>query len=745
MGHDTTMNLRSLAAAGLFARKSLVKAAVLSLMMVFGTVQAETQNKITALSVTEAGSGTTVIKVELAEPLANSPAGFTINTPPRIALDFPNTENGLGRSAQDFSSGDLRSANIVQAGSRTRLVVNLNQMLSYDTRIEGNSVLITLHAKAADQISTTSRFADARQGAQKHTLNNVDFRRGKNGEGRIQVDLSDSGVGIDIHRQGTKLIVDFLKTNLPRNLQRKLDVVDFATPVQMLDTYTQGDNIRMVIEPKGIWEHAAYQTDNKFIIEVKPLVEDPNKLVKGAQTGYAGEKLTLNFQDISVREALNVIADFTELNMVISDSVTGNLTLRLKDVPWDQALAIILQSRGLDMRKNGNVIQVAPVGEFAKTEKDDLTAKQDITEVEELRTESFQLGYTTAAAAAQLLNGVSTLAAPAGGVAAVAAPVAAPIAGAPATPRILSKRGSAMADARTNTLFVKDIPSRLDDVRKLLKLIDVPVRQVMIEARFVSAGDSFARTLGGKLGGGAATPVVIAPTVPAGITPAILNGANFPVTSALSNAGNLTTLGRGVAGMSNVNLPAAAGGAGGILLSMFNASATKVLTLELTASETDGITKNIASPKVVTADKTKASIKSGVEIPYTIAGAVGLPPTTAFKTAALSLDVTPHITPDNNINMTLVASQDTVGALYAGVPSINSKMVSTEVLVENGGTVVVGGVFTQDIADTVNKVPLLGDIPVLGWMFKNKVKSDAKNELLIFITPKIMQDSLNIH
>jgi type IV pilus assembly protein PilQ len=392
MGQEMTMNLRSSDLGGQFRWNALVKGALLGMLVFFGVAQAATQNKITALSVTEAGA-VTVIKVELAEPLASAPAGFSISSPARIALDFPDTANGMGRSVQNFSAGDLRSANIVQAGSRTRLVINLNQMLAYDTRLDGKNVLITLHGKTASQMVTTSRFAEAAQGVQKHTLNGVDFRRGKNGEGRIQVDLSDPGVGIDIHRQGTKLIVEFLKTNLPRNLQRKLDVMDFATPVQNVDTFAQGDNIRMVIEPKGTWEHAAYQTDNKFIIEVKPVIEDPSKLGKGTGN-YTGEKLTLNFQDISVREALNVIADFTELNMVISDSVTGNLTLRLKDVPWDQALDIILQSRGLAMRKNGNVIQVAPIGELAASEKNDLSARQEISELEELHTESDSCGCT---------------------------------------------------------------------------------------------------------------------------------------------------------------------------------------------------------------------------------------------------------------------------------------------------------------------------------------------------------------
>jgi type IV pilus assembly protein PilQ len=675
---------------------------MLGLLIAFGLcggaqAQADAQNSITALNVSSTGDGTTVIKVELAQPLANVPAGFTINTPPRIALDFPNTANGLGKSVQDFSEGDLRSANIVQAGNRTRLVINLNQMLTYDTKIDGNNLLITLQGKAADRVAagSTSRFAEAKQDTQKHTLRDVDFRRGKNGEGRIQVDLSDPGIGIDIRQQGTTLIVDFLKTALPRNLQRKLDVVDFATPVQGVDTFVQGDNVRMVIEPKGLWEHSAYQTDNKFIVEVKPLADDPNKLVKGNQIGYAGEKLTLNFQKIDVREALNVIADFTELNMVISDTVSGNLTLRLKDVPWDQALDIILQSRGLDMRKNGNVIQVAPREEIAAKEKINLAARQEISDLEELRTESFQLSYQTVTEMIKLLTD-------------------------PKQP-ILSKRGSAVSDPRTGTIFVQDTPSRLEEVRKIIKQVDVPVRQVLIEARFVSAGDQFNRTLGGKLG-------YTGPAVAAGTGFSV--GANTPTaTRALIQP--------------NVNLPGATSGTGGLTLSLFNPLATKVLTLELTASELDGRTKNIASPRVVTKDKVAATISAGTQVPYqqaTSSGATSI----AFKDATLSLNVTPQITPDDHINMQLTANQDTVGTIYSGVPSINTKKVSTEVLVENGGTVVIGGVFTQDISDNTEKVPLLGDVPVVGWLFKNNVKVDNKSELLIFITPKIMKDEMNL-
>ena len=666
--------------------------------------QADTQNSITALGISSTGSGKTIIKVELTQPLANSPAGFTINTPPRIAFDFPNTANGLGKSMQDFSEGDLRSANIVQSGNRTRLVINLNQMLNYDTRIDGNNVLITLQGKPAGSVasSETSRFSEAKSGAQKsgaqkHTLRDIDFRRGKNGEGRVQVDLSDAGIGIDIRQQGTTLIVDFLKTGLPRNLQRKLDVVDFATPVQGVDTFAQGDNVRMVIEPKGSWEHAAYQTDNQFIVEVKPLAEDPNKLVKGAQTGYAGEKLTLNFQKIDVREALNVIADFTELNMVISDTVSGNLTLRLKDVPWDQALDIILQSRGLDMRKNGNVIQVAPRDEIAAKEKINLAARQEISELEELRTESFQLSYQSVAEMIKLLTD-------------------------PKQP-IMSKRGSAVSDLRTSTIFVQDTPSRLGEVRKMIKQIDVPVRQVMIEARFVSATDDFTQSVGAKLGY---------------TGEAVAAGAGFSVGGNTPTATRATVKTAG----SNVNLPATSI----MALSLFNPAATKILNLELAASEADGTSKNIASPRVVTKDRVAATIASGTQIPYQQASSSGAT-TTAFISATLSLGVTPQITPDDHINMVVNATQNSPGANLGGgsVPSITTKTVTTEVMVENGGTVVIGGVFTQDISDATNKVPLLGDVPVVGWLFKSNVKSDKKTEMLIFITPKIVQDALNLH
>jgi len=672
-----------------------------------GQAGADTQNSITALGVSSVGGGATVIKVELSQPLANPPAGFTINTPPRIAFDFPNTANGLGKSVQDFTEGDLRSANIVQAGGRTRLVVNLNQMLSYDTKVDGNNVLITLHARLKDSAATSSvsRFAEASPDVQKHTLRDIDFHRGKNGEGRIQVDLSDPGIGIDIRQQGTTLIVDFLKTGLPRNLQRKLDVIDFATPVQGVDTFALGDNVRMVIEPRGQWEQAAYQTDNKFIIEIKPVVEDPNKLVKGAKPGYAGEKLTLNFQKIDVREALNVIADFTELNIVISDTVKGNLTLRLKDVPWDQAFDIILQSKGLDMRKSGNVIQVAPRDEIAAKEKIELSSRQEIADLEEVRTESYQLSYQTGAAVVTILSNKDQ--------------------------RILSKRGSAVVDPRTNTIFIQDTPSHLEEARKLIKQIDVPVRQVMIEARVVEASDQFSRNLGVRLG--------------------YVSNDQFSVgnsTRLFGNIGANTVTGGPLAGTTmpantpNVNLPSA-GTAGTFSFLLFNSGLSKLLSVELTALETDSKGKIISSPRVVTSDKTEATIESGTDIPYQEASSSGAT-SVSFKKATLSLKVKPQITPDDNVIMDITVNKDSVGQLYAGVPSIDTNAVKTQVLVENGGTVVIGGVYTQTLSNGENKVPLFGDIPLLGYLFRSTAKLDNKNELLIFISPKIMKDTVTL-
>src|SRR4051812_6669574 len=430
-------------------------------------------NSIESFEVTEQ-AGKVVIRITTKEPLKSVPPNFAVASPARIAFDFPNTVNALGRASQDIGQGELRSMNVVQGADRTRLVLNLRRPVAHDAVIDGRSVVINLSAPAATQVASggqPEQFAEGRADT-KHAVREVDFRRGRAGEGRVVVDLSDSSTGIDIRTQGQNIVVDFLKTTLPDNLRKRLDVTDFATPVNTVSVFQQGENVRMVIEPKGQWEHNAYQSDTQFVVEVKPVIPDPTRATQRGR--YTGEKLSLNFQNVEVRAVLNVIADFTDLNIITSDTVSGNITLRLKDVPWDQALEIILQTRGLDSRRSGNVIWIAPRDELATREKLALEAAQQINDLEQTRTESFQMNYQKAADVQKLLSDPQQ--------------------------RILSKRGSAVVDARTNTLFVQDTPGRLEDVRRLLAKIDIAVRQVMIEARIVEATETFTRNLGVRFG-----------------------------------------------------------------------------------------------------------------------------------------------------------------------------------------------------------------------------------------------------
>ncbi len=447
--------------------KTLLYALALWLWAI-GLAAAQT-NSIESFEVLQQG-GKTVVRVTTKEPLRSVPPNFAVANPARIAFDFPNTVNALGRSNQEIGQGELRSMNIVQGADRTRLVLNLRRSVAHEASIDGRNVLITLAEPPVVQPTPggqVARFAEGRADT-KHAIRDVDFRRGRSGEGRVVVDLSDTTTGIDIRTQGQNIVVEFLQTALPDSLRRRLDVIDFGTPVNTVSAFQQGDNVRMVIEPKGQWEHTAYQSDTQFVLEVKPVTADPSRAAQ--QRGrYTGEKLSLNFQNVEVRAVLNVIADFTDLNIITSDTVAGNITLRLKDVPWDQALEIILQTRGLDSRRSGNVIWIAPRDELATREKLALEAQQQISDLEQTRTETFQMNYQKAADVQKLLSD--------------------------ATQRILSKRGSAVVDARTNTLFVQDTPSRLEEVRKLLAKIDIPVRQVMIEARIVEANETFSRNL----------------------------------------------------------------------------------------------------------------------------------------------------------------------------------------------------------------------------------------------------------
>ncbi|TFW28423.1 type IV pilus secretin PilQ family protein, partial [Massilia arenosa] len=560
--------------------------------------------------------------------------------------------------------------------------------------------------------------------APRQLLKNLDFRKGPNGEGRVVVDLPNSQVAVDVRQQGNKILVDFMKTGLPEALRRRLDVTDFGTPVSQVTTVAQGDGVHMTIEANGLWEQSVYQSESQLVVDVKPIKEDPNKLTQGTQ-GYRGEKLSFNFQNVDVRAALQAIADISGLNIITSDSVSGSLTLRLKEVPWDQALDVVLQAKGLDMRKNGNVLWIAPKEEMLAKEKLELEQRAQIADLEPLRSEIFQLNYQKVEAFRTVFgldaSGASQANAPG---------------------RVLSKRGSAVIDPRTNQLFVTDIASKLEDIRKLIAKTDVASKQVLIEARLVEASDSFSRNLGAKLG------FADLRTLRGGDTGYSINGGNTRV----AIGGNLTGIGQvtgqtpdtgdGYTNSTIVNLPAASIGTippTTLAFSLFSAAANRFLNLELSALEADGKGKIISSPRVVTADKMPAIIEQGIELPYQVATSSGATSIT-FKKANLRMEVTPQITPDGNVVLDVEVNKDSKGDETRAGFAINSQHVKTNVMVENGGTVVLGGIYQQSEHDTETKVPLFGDLPVVGHLFKTTGRSNDKTELLVFITPKIVTE-----
>ncbi len=672
-------------------------------------------NVIESINVDQQGAQLTV-KVALKNVVAAVPSGFSTAAPARVALDFLGATNGLGRNSQSINTGLLRTLSLVQVGDRTRLVLNLDKRMDYEVRTEDRFVFVTLtplpgSATDALRVSPLSSFQPAQQ---RNSIHDVNFRRGKDGEARIVVELSDPNTGVDIRQQGQSLTVDFAKVFVPEELRKKLDVTDFGTPVMSLTTQQNGENSRLVISPKGLWEHVAYQTDNQFVIEVRPIVEDPNKLIQGSRGGYKGEKLSLNFQNVDVRRLLQVIGEFTGMNVVVSDTVSGSITLILKDVPWDQALDIILQQKGLDMRKSGNVISIAPRDELATREKLELESRQQIGDIEPIRTEDFQLNYAKAEDLQKLLSTKDS--------------------------SLLSKRGSVTFDKRTNKLFVQDVPSRLEEVRRLIAKIDVAVRQVLIEARIVEASDTFSKSLGARLG-------IL--DVAGGTAGHSIGGARYAVGGQMSTNAYLTGQQATQPAFSDslgVNLPANKIGTAtpsAFSFTLFNNSKTQFLNLELSALEADGRGKVVSSPRVVTSDQAEAIIEQGVEIPYESASSSGAT-SVSFKKANLSLKVTPQITPDGKVMMRLEVNKDSPSQKYvlrSGV-AIDTKHVKTDVLVENGGTVVIGGIYTQNKTEATNRTPFLGDIPYLGWLFKQKDTTDDRTELLVFITPKIISESL---
>lgn len=696
-----------------------IKGLFLGLLLLCQSAFAQNDNSIESITSNQQGANV-IVKINLKKPLEKAPLSFSITSPARISLDFANTSNATGKNAVDIGLGEVRNVNLIEVPGRSRLVFNLNRSLNYATLIEGNTLIVTIDGSGglATPVNSMGLPVTAKGPQQnvRQSLKDIDFRRGASGEGRVVVDLPNNQIAVDPRLQGQKIIVDFFNVNLPDVLKRNLDVADYGSPVQKIITERQGDNVRMYIEPKGLWEHSVYQSDTQLVIEVKPIKEELNKLTQGSQ-GYKGERFGMNFQDIDVRAVLQMLAEQGGVNIIASDSVMGNITLRLIDTPWDQALDIVMQIKNLDMRKNGNVILIGPKDELLLKEKLELEQKAAIAELEPLKTESFQLKYQKAETLQKLFG----------------------LDGSSSSNRMLSKRGSVMIDPRTNQIFVTDISSKIEEVRKLIQKTDIATKQVVIEARIVEADNKFSRNLGAKLG------FADLRKLSGGDAGYQLQGnQRVAVTGNYLGVGEQTgqakiTEKSFIPNTQFVNLPAAGIGgldAASMATSIFSAAANRFLNLELSALEADGDGKIISSPRVVTADQTPANIEQGQEIPYQIA-TLGGATAIAFKKATLSLNVTPQITPDGTIILTVDVHKDSRGEETRFGPAINTKQVKTTVLVDNGGTVVLGGIYTQEERADVTKVPFLGDIPLFGNLFKSTGKTNNKTELLIFITPRV--------
>ncbi|MDX1750230.1 MAG: type IV pilus secretin PilQ [Methylophaga sp.] len=647
--------------------------------------------------------------------VVQTPESFATDEPARIVLDFRGVSNKLSETTKQINSGQTRSIATVEAGERTRMVINLLRKLPYQIKVEGNVVKVMLNDNTS-VASTIGTGTPAKASSGGNAVTDIDFRRGEQGEAKLMVALKNENTSLDVRRERGDLVVDLPGVSLPGNLQRRLDVMDFATPVNMIDSIQTSDGTRLVLTTNGKFEHLAYQSGDMLVVEVKPVVEQNAAESAESEFGFEGEKLSLNFQNIEVRAVLQLLADFNGMNLVTSDTVTGNLTLRLKNVPWDQALDIILKTKGLAMRQNGNVMLIAPAAEIAAREKQELEARRQLVELEPLYSEIFEVNFAKATDMAEILTttqGQTTAGSSAGG--------------------FLSDRGSVVVDQRTNSLLLRDTARNLADVRKLIEKLDIPVRQVLIESRIVIANNDFTKELGVRFGTSAESG-----TLGAG-TSGSLEGLQVP-------ANNLDavvpTNQAGLRGQDlNVNLPVA-NPAGTIALALAKLPLGAVLELELSAMQEEGKGEIISTPRVITSNQKQATIEQGTEIPYQEASSSGAT-SVSFKEALLKLDVTPQITPDDRIVMDLEVNKDEVGAIFLGVPSIDTRSVRTQVLVDNGETVVLGGIYEQTSRTESTRVPFFGDLPYVGFLFKTNTNEDRQRELLVFVTPKIIKEGMD--
>jgi type IV pilus assembly protein PilQ len=706
-------------------RTATIGAFLLVVLSAFtGRTQAADLNKLEAIDVQTLSGQQVQLKLRMSGP-APQPLPFTIDKPARIAFDLPNTTLAVASRRVDVRSGGVDSVLAAEANGRTRLVVNVDSLMPYATKVEGNIITVTLGNQPGDQLAksvgTTTRAGSGQAAASvERSIRTIDFRRGSDGTGRVVVQLTDPRTPVNVRQEGNQIVVDFAGTLMPKNLMRRYDVMDFATPVQTVDALRVEGSSRLVISAQGDFEQLAYQSDNQYTIEIKPSLKRANAEEKKE---YTGERLTLNFQDIDVRSVLQLLADTSGQNIVVSDSVTGNLTLRLQNVPWDQALDIVLRTKGLDKRRQDNVIIVGPTEELANREKAELAARKEVQELSPVHSEFLQVNYAKVSDLAKLIKSAN------------------------AKDSMLSPRGSLSIDDRTNTLLVQDTADKLTEIRRLVQTLDVPVRQVLIEARIVIVSDTFERDLGARFG----------------VTSAQTNGSNGLLSVTGNGAGADTMTQSAISNLAStgntrpvtvptlgnryqVNLPAAHTN-GSIGLSILGGS--YLIDLELSAAQNEGKSETISSPRVITANQKQATIMQGVEIPYQESASSGAT-TTQFKNAVLSLKVTPLITPDNRVILDIDVSDDSVGqqvtsATGGSVPSINTRQITTQVLVSDGQTVVLGGILETDKTKTNNKVPFLGDIPVVGNLFKSQANINNKTELLIFITPKILREGSNLY
>lgn len=662
------------------------------------------------------------VNIRLSE-LADKPLSFNITNPARIAFDFNNTKSNLPKRKQNIGIGVAQSLTAVTVKDKTRVILNLTETVPYEVSVIRDTVSIILESESSSASSGSTdgitQITDRATTKGGKSVEKIDFRRGDKGEGRVLLHLSEANIPMDISEEFGKIVISFSNTGISKELHQRLDVLDFATPVKSIDSFEIDGNARILIEPTDAeYEHLAYQTDRLFTIEFIPISKNELEEQNKAKFGYTGERLSLNFQDIPVRAVLQLIADFTGLNVVVSDSVDGNLTLRLKNVPWDQALDIILKAKGLSKRESGNVMLIAPSEEIAAQEKLDLQALQQVTELAPIRSAFFEINFAKVSELASLFasSGEGSLS-------------------------LLSPRGSVLMDERTNTLIVKDTETVISEIRRTLAKLDIPIRQVLIESRIVIATDNFKKELGVRFG---ATAAKVNGSDSISASSGTFTATNTIANSAVSNI----AAGGGPAPLAvpagaerlNVNLPAV-GATGSIAFTVL--SGGNLLDLELSALEAEEVGEVVSSPRVVTSDRHEAFIEQGVEIPYLSATSSGATQV-EFKKAVLSIKVTPQITPDDRIIMDLTVNKDAVGQVFANIPSIDTRQVTTQVLVDNGDTIVLGGIYETETRNELDKVPFLGDLPLIGSMFRHTAENISKQELLIFVTPKILKDSLSL-